>query len=102
VHMLGAIVAHGVDQVFSAMVGATNGRDAAMKKAALLLAWADRLGTTVPRVGQSNLTFDVLVKDALTTAAGGGTRLNAAACAAVRQSFPVYADQWLAGAFTCQ
>jgi len=102
VHMLGAIVAHGVDQVYSAMVGAASGPDAATKKAALLLAWADRLGATVPRVGQNNLSFDVLVKDALTVAAGGGTRLNAAACAAVRQSFPAYANQWLAGAFTCQ
>jgi len=105
IHAIGAIVAHGIDQLLSATLGAAQGPDAAFKKVQLLLAFAERLGATEGKAQAANtpLTFDLLIKDALLTAAPDG-KLKSAACAAVRGAFPQYADGWFAsgGAFTCQ
>jgi len=98
-HIMGAILAHGVDQIFAAAAGL----DAA-KKAALLLGWAGRMGTTSRSLQHQNtktLTFGMLVHDALLMVATANT-LPAAACAAATKVFPTYSAAWFPGEFSCK
>ena len=78
---IGAIVAHGVDALFSTKTGAGEGDEVALKKAELLLLWADTMGETASS-GES-LTIERLVRDALTVLATARVLTNEA-CAAVR------------------
>ena len=99
VHIIGAILAHGVDQIFTAVAGL----DAA-KKSALLLDWAGRMGATARdlQVKDSKaLTLGMLVHDALLTVATANT-LPATACAAATKVFPVYSAAWFPGEFSCK
>jgi hypothetical protein len=99
IHVIGAIFAYGVDQIFSASVG----QDAA-KKTALMLDWAKRIGQDyLPTQGtaSANLTFGTFAHAALATIANGST-LPVAACDAAKKVFPTYSDAWLSGEFTCK
>ena len=99
IHVIGAIFAYGVDQIFSASAG----QDAA-KKAALMLDWAKRIGQVyLPAQGaaSANLTFGTFAHAALATIATGNT-LPASACDVAKKVFPTYSDAWFPGEFTCK
>lgn len=98
-HTIGAIVAHGVDALFSAKAGAAEGEEAALKKAEMLLQWANAMGVTAAS-GEA-ITVDRLVRDALKVASDDGV-LSQAACDTVRANFPAFADAWLTSTFTCK
>lgn len=99
VHSLGAVVAYGVDRLFSD-VAPGNDEAAVLKKAGLLLNWAKRIGDTVSGKSMDDVNFEVLVKEALITVAPS-KRLSKAACEIVRTQFPEYAETWLAAEFSC-
>ncbi len=100
IHTIGAVVAYGINQLFSAKVGGDAGADFALAKVQLLITWAEKIGNETRAVGSANVTLDLLLQEALKTVAVG-TTLTAAECAVVRTSFPLYADAWLTGPFTC-
>jgi hypothetical protein len=86
-HFLGAIVAHGVDALFSVDAAGT-GDGVAAEKGDLLLAWAERLGTTARAKGMAQMTFALMVRDAFVVAAGRDGRLGAEQCAVADEVFP--------------
>lgn len=98
IHIIGAIIARGVDQLFAAKVGSA--ADASAAKGALLLQWAGRLKKVAT---QSSFTLADLVVPALAVAAEGESKLTKAQCEIVKKSFPFYADRWVGegGKFTC-
>lgn len=99
-HTIGAIVAHGIDALFSAKIGTTEGDEAALKKAEMLLLWANKMGITAS--SPEAVTIDRLILDALAIVADDGKTLSQAECTSIRKNFPAFADAWLTKSFTCQ
>ena len=106
VHSIGAIIAYGIEQVYSAVV-LTNGQANSKEqlKASLLLAWAKRVGQTYPTLGLDNTSgrtnLGKLIQDAVKVAATNNTLPNNA-CQVVRRIFPTYAPGWLSGELSCK
>jgi len=80
VHTLGAVIAHGMDQLFTA-----NGLVDPQAKAEALLGWAERLGTLAEGRPASAVTLASMLEQALT---------DGRQCATARTYFPVYAGTW--------
>ena len=106
VHTIGAIIAYGIEQVYSAVVmtsGQANSKE--QLKAKLLLAWAKRVGQTFPTLGRDNnsgrTNLGKLIQDAVKVAATNN-RLPNNACQVVRRIFPTYAPGWLSGELSCR
>jgi hypothetical protein len=91
IHIIGAIVAHGVDRLFAGSPAA----DVAERKAALLLRWAAAIGSLVQDGVSNASSLRSLIEQAVELAATDGAQLTAAQCEAIREVFPVYAPSWL-------
>lgn len=100
IHILGAVIAHGVNELFADVAKRSPNGDGAAIKGVLLLKWASRLETVAKR---SSFAVNDLLLPALEVAAEGGLKLSAAQCGTVRTIFPVFADRWLGagGNLTC-
>lgn len=92
IHIIGAIIAYGVDRLFDGSPAA--GREGG--KAALLLLWSTAIGGLVQDGASNGASFMPLIEAAVEVAATGGT-LTAAQCETIREVFPVYAPGWLDG-----
>lgn len=99
VHFIGAIVAFGIDQIFSQEVGGTTGKENAKAKGRLLLEWANSMGELVKKT--EDLRIEDLLATALRVVAPDG-QLGLDQCESIREVFPGYAGPWLAGDFHCQ
>ena len=87
IHAIGAIIAYGVNRLFDTAVKADQGAAAAPAKAALLLAWAERLGAVAKATAAANLNFDLILSEALqVTTDAGATRADV--CAVMQDVFP--------------
>lgn len=94
IHAVGAVVAYGVERLFSVAVSDPT------QKAALLLTWAKRMGDAVRGKDAAKITFQTLIKEALLTVAPD-KKLSNAQCLVVKEQFPEYQAAWLAREFSC-
>lgn len=86
IHAIGAIIAYGVNRLFDTAVKADQGAASAPAKAALLIAWSERLGVIARGTAPANLNFEMILTEVLTvTIDAGATR--AAACQVMTDVF---------------
>jgi hypothetical protein len=104
IHTIGAVVAHGVDALFSTVTGST-GAKASAAKGALLLQWAESLGklAAAREASQSvsSIKLEDLVEPVLLLVAPKKI-FSAAQCDVIKTVFPVYAAKWFeAASYKC-
>ena len=93
IHIIGAIMAHGVNDILAHRTGDTGNAAAVKARAELLLRWAARLAGIAK---QSSFKLQELILPALEMASDNGS-LNVSQCATLRRVFPAFEGEWLSG-----
>ena len=93
IHIIGAIMAHGVNDILSRRTGDTGNAAAVKARAELVLRWTSRLAGIAK---QSSFKLQELILPALEMASDNGN-LNTAQCATLRRVFPAFEGEWLSG-----
>lgn len=91
VHAIGAIIAHGINELFSASPVATNAASATKKKGEMLLEWLRTFNATAKLSNAEGLLKD-RINSAIKVARQ--TKLTAEQCDVIDRVFPVYATEW--------
>lgn len=100
VHSIGAVIAHGVMLLYRARA-VDSGADSA-QQAGWLLSWAEAIGEAVRMGGRKAVKLEDLLALAIKGVTQSDGTLNVDQCKTIREVFPVYAETWLVGTFSCK
>ena len=97
IHMIGAIIAHGIDRLLQATPGLTN----PSLKSNILLTWAEAIGQQLQ--AQSRLDLADILRQLLRQLATVDRSLTSEQCRVIRDVFPAFGTMWLGqgGDFRC-
>jgi hypothetical protein len=98
-HSIGAVVAYGVNRLFQA--SGLISRAGPTRAGELLLAWAEKL-RVIANGDERSITLSAMVRLAVDVAADSGNSLTAEQCKTLKEVFPVWQEEWIAGNATTQ